>query len=160
MSTSKKISSNLAAVRCDALSLQIQFESMQYAYERPRCVARSDDRHNIVTQILAVNARKPRRKKECHPRISIFLKFLQRHWGKKGPEIFEVSQIGLPSFVETHKENVVVCGWVNHPERPLYWTLKCARDGYADGADRKINIFTAQAACVSTVQVRCKMPMN
>lgn len=92
----KHFSINLATARCETRSVQIKFQSLRYASERRIFLAESDDRHNLVTQTLAVTARTHGRTKPYHTNTSGFKKFLKRYRSKKGVPIVIVGKNGLP----------------------------------------------------------------
>lgn len=47
--------------------------------------------------------------------------------------------------METYLDEALLCRWVDRGDKVLYLTLKCASDGYADGAEGNTGIVTAEA---------------
>lgn len=83
--------------------------------------------------------------KGYHPKISGFEHFLKKHRTRKSASIVTVGNLELPARVDTHMDENLQCTWVDHAEKVLYLTLKCASDGYADGAEGNSGIMTAEA---------------
>lgn len=134
---------NLATVRCDNQSVQIECQSLRYSCELRSCVAESDDRYNHVTQILAGNKRKPRQNKSVPFQNLGFGNFLKRHRSKHSAAIVAAGKGGIPSQVETNHDDAIVSPWMNHPKRVLYLTLQYAYDGYGNEAKGATDIVTA-----------------
>lgn len=83
--------------------------------------------------------------KGYHPKISGLEKFLKKRRARKSATIVALANIALPARVETHLDEKILCTWVDHSHNVLYLTLKCASDGYAEGADCSNGLVTAQA---------------